>query len=384
MRKHAILSASSAARWLKCPPSALINEKLPDFSSSYAEEGTLAHEIGEIGLQLASGKITKRKYTADLKKLKEHSLFYPGMLDEVQEYIDFVVGEWQEALTEDPEADLLIEQRLDYSKYAPEGFGTGDAVIVSRGHLHVIDLKFGTGTRVDVYENPQLKLYALGAYEALHFLYDIDRVKVTVAQVRLDAIETFEISVDNLVRWGEEVVKPAATLAIEGSGELQPGEWCAKTYCKLRDRCKARAEHYQKVYEAHRDRELTNEELGQLLPMLEDMKKWAVETEKGALNELLTGGAIPGWKAVEGRSNRVIPDEGELAKTLMLEGIGSDQIYKPAALKGITALEKILGKKSFEVLVEPYLEKPPGKPTLAPASDKRPALKDVESELTFD
>lgn len=203
MRKHAILSASSAERWLHCPPSALINEGLPDFSSSYAEEGTLAHAIGELGLQLASGKITKRKYTAELKKLKEHSLFYPGMLDEIQDYVDFVVGEWTEAKKKDPEADILIEQRLDYSKYAPEGFGTGDAVIVAKGVVHVIDLKFGTGVIVDPYENAQLKLYALGAYEALHFLYDIETVKVTIAQVRLDAISTFETSVAELLGWGK-------------------------------------------------------------------------------------------------------------------------------------------------------------------------------------
>lgn len=384
MRKHAILSASSAERWLHCPPSALINEELPDFSSSYAEEGTLAHAIGELGLQLASGKITKRKYTAELKKLKEHSLFYPGMLDEVQDYVDFVVGEWTEAKKKDPEADTLIEQRLDYSKYAPEGFGTGDAVIVAKGVVHVIDLKFGTGVIVDPYENAQLKLYALGAYEALHFLYDIETVKVTIAQVRLDAIRTFETTVKDLVRWGEETVKPAAALAIEGKGELNPGEWCAKTYCKFRDRCKARAQHYQKLYEQHRDRELTNEEIGQLLPVLDAMKKWAREMEEGALNELLTGGTIPGWKAVEGRSNRRITSPEAFAEALLSEGYGEHEVFKPLELKGITDLEKLVGKREFKTFEGTFIEKPPGKPTLAPEHDKRPIINDVEAELTFD
>lgn len=180
------------------------------------------------------------------------------------------------------------------------------------------------------------------------------------------------------------MVRPAAQLAIEGKGEMRPGEWCAKTYCKFRDRCKARADHYQRIYEEHRGRELSNEELGQLLPVLDAIKKWSTEIQEGALSEILTGGTIPGWKAVEGRSARKITDQEGLAETLLEEGFDSELIYKPLELKGITDLEKLVGKKNFSSFDGRYIEKPPGKPTLAPEHDKRPAINDVESELTFD
>lgn len=379
-RDHAVLSASSAHRWLNCPPSAQIEEALPDTTSIYAEEGTLAHTIGELQLRLALKEITKRKYNSELKKLKEHEMFYEGMPEEVQEYTDFVIAAYETYKAADPEAEIYIEQRLDYSKYAPEGFGTGDAVILAFDTVHVIDLKFGKGVLVDVHENPQLKLYALGALEEFGFMHDIDTVRVSVAQVRLNSIPTFETDVLSLVKWGEEIVKPTAQIAFAGEGEFNSGDWC--TFCKFRNKCKARASQMMEVYQAKKDRELSSEDIAELLPQLDELKKWATGIQEAALAEILEGGTIPGWKAVEGRSNRTISDEAGLAETL-LKDYSEEEIYRPRSLQTITALEKLAGKKYFAEISGPFITKPQGKPTLAPESDRRPSITDITDELEF-
>lgn len=380
-REHAILSASSAERWLNCSPSAQIEEGLPDSTSVYAEEGTLAHSIGELMLRLATKEITKRKYNSELKKHQKHELFYEGMIEEVQLYADFVLGLYESYKKEDPLTELYIEQRLDYSKYAPEGFGTGDAVIMSLKTIHVIDLKFGRGVPVDPYENPQLKLYGLGAYEEYSFLHDIETVKVSVAQVRLDSFGTFETSAKDLLDWGEKTVKPKAELAFAGKGEFVPGDWC--TFCKFKARCKKRSETFMEIYQEKKDRELSNEEIAALLPELDALQKWAKDIQEGALEEILEGGSIPGWKAVEGRSTRRITDEAGLAEVL-LNDFSEEEIFRPKELKTITNLEKLMGKKDFAQISEGFITKPPGKPTLAPLSDKRPALNDITDELDFE
>lgn len=381
MREHAILSASSAHRWLECTPSALIEEELPDSTSIYAEEGTLAHSIGELMLRLATKEITKRKYNSELKKLQKDDLYYEGMLDEVQLYADFVLGLYESYKKEDPLTELYIEQRLDYSKYAPEGFGTGDAVIMSLKTIHVVDLKFGKGVPVDPYENPQLKLYGLGAYEEYSFLHDIETVKVSVAQVRLDSFGTFETSAKELLDWGEKIVRPKAELAFAGKGDFVPGDWC--TFCKFKARCKKRSETFMEIYQEKKDRVLSNEEIAGLLPELDALQKWAKDIQEGALNEILEGGSIPGWKAVEGRSTRKITDELGLAEAL-LKDFSEEEIFRPKELKTITNLEKLMGKKDFAQMSEGFITKPPGKPTLAPLSDKRPAINDITDELDFE
>lgn len=381
-RAHAVLSASSAHRWLECTPSAMIEEGLPDSTSVFAEEGNLAHSIGELILRLENKEISKREYNSELKKLKEHKLFYDGMIEEVKLYTDWVMELYKGYKKEDPLTELYIEQRLNYSKYAPEGFGTGDAVIISLKTIHVIDLKFGKGVVVNPHENPQLKLYGLGAYEEYSFLHDIETVRVSVAQVRLDAYGSFETTAKELLKWGEEYVRPRAELAIKGEGEFRPGSWCG--FCRFRSKCKARASHFTKIFEDKKGRELSGEEIAELLPLLDEIQKWAKDIQEGALTEILEGGKIPGWKAVEGRSNRRVFDPEGLALRLLQEGRTPEEIYKPLELKTITNLEKLLGKKVFNEVGDPFMEKPQGKPTLAPESDKRPALDDVADELMFD
>lgn len=379
-RDHAILSASSAERWLNCPPSARIEEELPDTTSVYAEEGTLAHTIGELQLRLKLGQITKRKYNSELKKLKQHELYYEGMPEEVEMYSEFVMEQFKAYQEKDPQAELYIEQRLDYSRIAPEGFGTGDAVILSNDTVHIIDLKFGKGVLVDPHENSQLKLYALGALEEFGFLHDIDTVRVSIAQVRLNSITTFETDIYKLQTWGAQVVKPIATLAFDGKGEFKAGDWC--TFCKFRNKCKKRTNTMLEVYKAKSDAELSPQEIAELLPQLDEIKKWATGIQESALAEILEGGTIPGWKAVEGRSNRTIQDELGLARVLLVD-YSAEEIYRPQALKTITDLEKLAGKKYFAEVSDPFISKPPGKPTLAPESDKRPAINDITEELEF-
>lgn len=381
-RLHAILSPSSAERWLACPPSAQINARLEDTGSVFAAEGTLAHKIAELQLSLALKQITKRIYNTKVKKLQEDELFYQGMMDEVQEYTDFVMSEYQSALSEDPAAEIYIEQRLDLSTYAPESFGTGDAVILTKDYVHVIDLKFGKGVVVDAEENPQLKLYGLGALEEFGFLHDIKEVLVTIAQVRLGSISTYRAPASEVLRWGKAYVRPRAELAMKGEGEFFPGDHCR--FCKFGPQCKPRAEYYEDEYERYQGVTLTNEDLSRLLGLIKSITDWAKDIEENALFAALVGDEIPGWKLVEGRSVRKITDDEGLASMLFDEGFTSDDVYKPQELKNLGDLEKLVGKKRFSEISEPYIEKPPGKPTLVPNSDKRPAIDLITRGLDFD
>lgn len=381
---HALLSASGAERWMNCTASARLEEGLPDRTSSYAEEGTLAHSIGELGLMLATKEITKRTYNSRLKKLQAHEKFYKGMLDEVEDYVNYCIETYHELIKTDPHASLHIEQRLDFSRFVPGGFGTGDCVIIANGTMHIIDLKFGEGVPVCPKNNPQLMLYAVGALEDLGFMYDVDKVVMTIAQVRLDNISSWEISYDDLYNWAEKTVKPLAELADKGGTEPVAGDHCR--WCKFRNQCKVRAEYNQEIYkkyEARKQLELTTEEIAEILAATKDMVAWAKEMEDYALDKALAGETFPGWKVVEGRSNRKIVEEEKAANLLIEKGYSEDEVYKPKAIQTITALEKLLGKKEFAEVLKDYIEKPPGKPVLVDENDKRPAIAGAESDFDF-
>lgn len=381
-RKHALLGASSAERWLNCTPSARLGEKYEDTTSPYAAEGTLAHSIGELQLQLALKIITKRKFNAELKKLKEHEMFYEGMLDEVEDYTSFVLERFNEAVSVSSDAVIFLEERLDYSHYVPEGFGTGDVVIISAGELEIIDLKFGTGIEVSPIDNPQLKLYALGAFEKYGFIYGVETVTMTIAQVRLGNISSWTISAPKLVAWAENEVIEKAKIAFDGDGETAPGSWC--TFCKVKSVCRARAEanlHFYEKYNTEDPNLLGLKEVAEILGQATDIEKWAKEMKVYALDEALKGTRYPGWKLVEGRSNRVITDEESLAAKLMDQGYEEENVYKPKTLEGITNLEKLIGKKKFTEIAGDLINKPPGKPTLVTEDDKRPELDSVEEEF---
>ncbi len=381
-KKHAVLSPSSSERWLACPPSAQINARMEDTTSRYAAEGTLAHKIAELQLQLALGEITKRKFNSEMKKIEADELFYRGMIDEVQEYTDLVMTLYQEAKKEDPAAEIYVEQKLDLDTYAPESFGTGDAVILTKDYAHVIDLKFGKGVAVEADDNPQLKLYGLGALEEFGFLHDIKEVRATIAQIRRGSILTYRAPTAEVLDWGLNYVRPRAELAFKGEGEFQAGDHCK--FCKFGTKCKARAKFYEEEFTKAEKASLSNEDIGRLLGIIKDMVDWAKALEEDALASALAGETIPGWKIVEGRSVRKITDQDGLVKVLKKEGYTEDEFYKPVQIKGLGDLEKLIGKKQFDELSKPYIEKPPGKPTLAPENDKRPAIDLVVSGLEFD
>lgn len=380
-RKHALLSASSAERWLNCTPSTRMAEHYEDTTSMYAQEGTLAHELGELLLQLEVKLVNEKKFNIDIKKIQENELFYEGMIDEVQEYVDYVIETYHAALAKTKDAQIFLEEKLDYSSYVPEGFGTGDCIIIADGEMEIIDLKFGKGVEVSPINNSQLKLYALGAYEKYGFIYGVEKITMTIAQVRLNNISSWTITSDMLEEWAEEELKPKAEVAYEGKGETIPGPWC--TFCKVRNTCRARADMNLGVYEKydHNPKLLNEKEIAEILGHASSIQKWAKEMQDYALDEALRGTRYPGWKLVEGRSNRKIEDEETLASVLIGVGYEEDKIYKPKALEGITNLEKLIGKKKFTEIAGDLIVKPPGKPTLVTADDKRAELDSVEEDF---
>lgn len=381
MAKHALLSASSADRWINCTPSARLAEGIKDTSSPFAVEGTLAHSLGELMLQLELKIITKRKYNSELKKLKEHEMYYEGMLDEVEDYTNYVLEQFNEAIGKSKDSVIFLEEKLDFSSYVPEGFGTGDCTIISDGNLEIIDLKFGKGVEVSPIDNTQLKLYALGAYEKYGFIYGVDMITMTIAQVRLNNISSWSIKTSTLLEWAENELRDKADLAFEGKGETIPGDWC--TFCKVRANCKVRAEENLDLYSTYNDDPniLGVSDIASILEKATDIEKWAKEIKEFALDEALKGTRYPGFKLVEGRSNRKIENEDKLVEVLLEEGYSEDKLYKPKALEGITNLEKAIGKKRFTELSRDFITKPPGKPTLVPEDDKRPELDSVEEDF---
>lgn len=366
--EHAFLSASSAHRWLNCTLSPVLEARIPDTPNEYTQEGILAHEIAETILKHATKAISDEEYEKILNELKEHESFYEGMLDEIKIYTDYCLSKT---------GKIYVEYSLDLSLYVPEGFGTADCVIVYDQKIEVVDLKFGKGVEISPTGNPQLMLYGLGALEAFDYIYDIEEVTMSVAQIRLHDIESYTMKAEELRKWGEEVVKPKAQLAFEGKGETKAGEWCV--FCKVRDRCKTRSEYLLENYEKYKEKEeLKPEELAEILEKSKEIKTWLSDIEKYALDLALKGTDIPGFKVVEGRSNRIIVDPDALAKVLIELGYSEQEIFE---LKSITALEKLLGKKKFAEISQKYITKPEGKPTLAKVSDKRQEI--VETEFEF-
>jgi hypothetical protein len=374
---HALLSASSAERWINCTPSARLTEKLKDAGSVYAAEGTLAHRIGE--LRLMEYLHPSERFEADWEAIKKHDLFYEGMIDEVSAYTDYAIEQYNEAVAKTGDPLIYLEERLDYSKYVPEGFGTGDCIIIADGTLEIIDLKFGKGVEVSAEDNPQLMLYALGAYEKYSFIYDIKNIKMTIAQVRLGNISSSTMPIKSLLTWADTVVRPAAKLAFAGEGEQVPGSWCK--FCGLKAECKARYEKNMAFVKKYWDAVITPELMAAILDQSGEIVSWISDVTETALMKALDGEEIPGYKVVEGRSNRKISDEAALALILEKETEKPEYIWKPKALETITALEKLFGKKRFAELARAYIIKPPGKPTLVPNSDKRPALNSPEDDF---
>lgn len=377
--KHARLGPSKANQWINCPPSVLLEEEFPDKETEYASEGTLAHKLAEETLRYNNREITKAAYTRRLNKLKEDPLYNPGMKEYVDGYANFVWEQVNEIRQTCQDPLILFEQELHFEDYVPDGFGTSDVVIIADDTAHVIDFKYGKGHGVSAEGNPQLKLYALGAYLEFSDLYDIKQIRMTIVQPRLDNISSDMISAEDLLRWAEEVVKPAADMAMKGEGLQRVGEHCQ--WCKANATCRGQKDYQMELlkYDFEEAPLLEVDEIADVLSRIDDLVKWTGAVKEFALQEAFENHVkYPGFKLVEGRSNRKYTDQGAIATALTGAGYTGEQIYKPLELIGITDMEKLLGKKRFAELVGPFVEKPEGKPTLVPESDKRPELDTLE------
>lgn len=383
-RAHALLGASSASRWINCPPSARLQESVPDKPSEYAAEGTTAHELSEIILRgriLLCDSKERKRLDRELNKIKKNEFYNTEMDNAIHEYVEVVEERFMEAKARSEDAVVLLEERLDYSEWVPEGFGTGDVVLIADGVLEIIDLKYGKGVPVSAEDNSQMKLYALGAWSAYNYLYSINEVRMTIVQPRLDSISTATMMIEDLLEWAETVVKPNAELAFNGKGKFKADAHCR--WCKVKGNCRARADANMEAlaYEFKEPALLTNEEIGSILFVAEQLKAWAKDVEEYAHGQALKGESIPQWKLVEGRSNRAITDKNAAMKIFEENGLDTNKYLKPQELLGISALEKNIGKKEFHSLLGDLVIKPDGKPTLVPETDKRPELNSLAEDF---
>jgi len=372
MEKHSILSPSGSQRWLNCTPSARLEQEFAESDSEAAKEGTAAHALCEHKLKKALHMRSKRPISDyDSDEMEECS----------DDYVAFVMEQYEvsKQVCEDP--IVLIEQHLDFSCYVPDGFGTGDCVIVSDDKLHIVDFKYGQGVLVEAENNPQMKLYALGALEIYDALYDIKEVSMTIFQPRRENISTWTISAKELKDWAHNELKPKALMAYNGEGDYLPGEWC--TFCRAAIRCRARADEKMKLAQTEFKMPplLTDVEIGEILNILPDLTKWANEITAYATDAAVNHGKEwSGFKVVEGRSVRKYRDEDEVAEAA--RNAGYTDIYKQSLIT-LTEMQKLMGKTKFEQTLGSLIYKPPGKPTLVPVTDKRPAMNVINAKTEF-
>lgn len=369
---HADLSASGSHRWLNCLPSAVLEKSFEKKESTAAAEGTAAHALCEHKLRKALHIRSKRPTSEfDSDEMEEHS----------DSYVEFVTEQLELAKQNCKDPMVLIEQRLDFSRFVPLGFGTVDCIIIADEKLHIIDFKYGMGVLVDALENPQMKLYALGALEVYDSLYNFKEVSMTIFQPRRENVSTWTIPVEELTDWAENELKPKAQMAINGEGEYLPGEWC--TFCRAAIKCRARAEEKLKLAQLEFTLPplLTDSEIEEALGKLPDLTKWANEIMAYAMSVAINHGKQwSGFKVVEGRSVRKYKDEDVVAETAKANGY--KDIYCQSLIT-LTEMRKLMGKKKFEEILGDLIYKPPGKPTLVPITDKRVAMNvsDVKNEF---
>ncbi len=363
MPKHALLSASSSKQWLNCPPSARLCANIRDRPSTYTQQGAEAHELCEYKVLSALGHAGQDP----TEKLE----FYDAEMENyTEEYRNFVMEQYEEAKTLCADPLILVEQRLDFSNWVPDGFGTGDCLIVADDVLHIIDFKYGLGVLVDAEHNPQMMCYALGAIDIYDGIYDIKTVKMTIFQPRRDNVSTCTMTKTDLLTWADTVLAPTAKLAYEGGGEFKAGDHC--TFCKIKATCRKRAEYNLELaqYDFAMPATLEDSEIAAILPKVDDLVTWVNDIKEYALGQALSGTKYDGYKVVEGKSNRRYTNADAVATAVVNAG------YDPYEKKllGITAMTSLLGKTKFNELLGGLMEKPQGKPTLVPESDKRQAL----------
>lgn len=368
MPKHAYLSASASHRWLACPPSAKLCANILDQASEYAQQGTDCHELCAYLVEKALGR--------EVIDPTENLTYYDAEMQNcAEEYRNYVLEQIEAAKEFCKDPQVMIEQRLDFSRWVENGFGTGDCVIVADEVLQIIDYKHGLGVLVSAGDdehggNSQMMCYALGALEVFGDIYDINQIKMTIFQPRRDNISTYTISKDDLLKWADEVLAPTAQLAYVGEGEFKAGDHC--TFCKVKATCRKRAEYNLELakYDFEMPATLDNTEIAAILEKVDEMISWGNDIKEYALQQAQSGVHFEGWKVVEGRSNRKYTDEAAVA--FAVKDAGFDPYEKK--LLGVTAMSTLLGKKKFEELLGGLIYKPPGKPALVPESDKRPAM----------
>ena len=393
-RQHALLSASTAHRWLYCTPSArLEQEEGIEECSVYAEEGTAAHALAEIKLSYLYGKIGPIEYQEKLRTWHDtevYEKYYTKEFEEfVDDYISFVTSQTDALTEENKKFYIYFEVRVNFSNIVPQGFGTSDVIVVTEDMVHVIDLKFGQGVPVSAINNPQLRLYGLGA---LNLFPNSKQVKMSINQPRLASCDTEILTKKELLDWAFNFVRPRAEEAIKGEGALQASEKACK-FCKVRAKCKARADQQlalaQKEFEvvdlkANIAKNMTPERISQVLEIAPAFIDWFKDVQAYALGQLMQGVEIPGFKLVEGRSIRQITDEEKVKEILVEAGFKEKELMTKPALLGISSLEKVVGKKNFADLCADYIIKPHGKLTLAPENDRRPAVNTLQvAQLEF-
>ncbi len=389
--EHALLSASSAHRWLACTAAPRFEEQFPNGTSDYAEEGSLAHSICELYARKHFTVMTNRKFNSDLKKLQAKPHYSDEMLKTAEKYVDYLR---EKAMSYPTTPYVTFEVKVDFSDYVPEGFGTCDCVMIGGDTLHITDYKHGKGVEVSAEENPQMRLYALGALKMFAPVFgdSIKKVSMGICQPRITDDESEDgMTVEELRAWGESI-KPRAKEAYDGPGTFCPGEHCR--FCKGKAQCRARADQ-NTAFEDFKDFAiegkaapelqalspetraviglppmLSDAEIGELLVRAEGLVQWYKDLCEYATQNILNGKEIPGWKVVAGKSNRAFKDVEEAFGKVIEAGYDEALLYerKPITLTGV---ESLLGKAKFETLLKDCVHKPLGKPTLVPLSDKR-------------
>ncbi len=369
---HALLSASSSRRWLNCPPSARLCENYEDKSSEYAQEGTDAHSLCEHKLKSMLGMESANP--------TEGLSFYSEEMEQCAcDYAAYVMELVAEAKKICKDPVVLIEQRLDFSRFVQEGFGTGDCVIIADGTLYIVDYKHGKGVEVSAVDNPQMMLYALGALELFDGIYDIDTVQMAIFQPRRDNVSVCVMAKDDLLSWANGELAEKAKLAYDGEGKFACGDWCR--FCKAKAACRKRAEYNLEMakYDFAMPATLEDAEIVAILARADELSVWAADVKEFALQQALSGIKYDGYKVVEGRSNRRYTDEAAVADAVKKAGFNP---YEEKLL-GITAMTAALGKKRFADIIEKagLTEKPQGKPALVPESDKRPPMHTAQEDF---
>ena len=361
--QHALLSASSSNRWIHCPPSVRLSENFENKSSEYAKQGTDAHTLCEYKLHKFLGDEVK-------KPIPTLELYDEEMEQCATNYATFVMEEVAKARQTTSDPIVIVEQKLDFSRFVPDGFGTGDCLVIADGTLSVIDMKYGLGILVDAYQNPQMMCYALGALELFDGIYDIQEVKMTIFQPRRENVSTYTLPKEELLQWAANVLAPAAQLAFKGEGEYQCGKWCG--LCPAKNSCRARAEQDLELarYEFKNPDLLEDDEIEDILEKVDDLVSWSNDIKEYALKLALEGKQWTNHKLVEGHSTRKYSNDNDVAAAAIKAG------YDPydKKLLGVTAMTKALGKAKFDELLSDYIIKQPGKLTLVTNSDKRQAV----------